>query len=85
MVLGLLRNGQYYQVSNTGGLRFMKKRGRRVSSFLMAILLVIGMMPMDWTQQVVRAATSFTGGEKVSDEKSAPPPSHGVSSVTVQQ
>ena len=49
----------------------MKKRGRRVSSFLMAILLVIGMMPMDWTQQVVRAATSFTGGEKVSDEKSA--------------
>ena len=71
MVLGLLRNGQYYQVSNTGGLRFMKKRGRRVSSFLMAILLVIGMMPMDWTQQVVRAATSFTGGEKVSDENSA--------------
>mgnify|MGYP004459007595 FL=1 len=46
----------------------MKKfRGRRLLAMVMAVLMVIGMMPTDWAATVASAATSFTGGQEVTE------------------
>lgn len=45
----------------------MKKgKGKKILAILMAALMVVGIMPMDWAAGIVaNAATTFTGGEKV--------------------
>lgn len=46
----------------------MKKfRGRRLLAMVMAVLMVIGMMPTDWAATVASAATTFEGGQEVTD------------------
>lgn len=42
-------------------------KGRRLFAMVMAVLMVIGIMPTDWTVTSVSAATTFTGGQEVTE------------------